>query len=100
MALESPNGWSWCQTSFSTRSTASGWTTNSWWFVRWRSRHGLGVGPLVEAVPVLEADREGLHRLGHRCAHQPDDRARVDAAAEEGAERNVGDQPPAHGRIE
>ena len=51
------------------------------------------VRPLVEAVSVVEADRERLHRLAHHARHQRDDRARVDAAAEKRAQRNVGDQP-------
>ena len=44
---------------------------------------------LVEA-PLGEADRERLHLLGReQVAHEGDDGARVDAAAEEGSQRHV-----------
>ena len=57
-------------------------------------RHQPPVRPLVEALAVLEADRERLHRPVELRRHDPDHGARVDPAAEEGAERHVGDQPP------
>ena len=54
---------------------------------------------LVEA-PLVEADRERLHRLRRPLLdHHRDDRARVDAAAEERAERHVADKPTPHGRL-
>src|SRR3954454_9362253 len=56
--------------------------------------------PLVESVPILETDREGLDRLTHNVSHQCDDRARVDAPAEEGAKRHVGDQTAPDGLVE
>ena len=51
-------------------------------------RHGAGVGPLVEAVAVVEADRERRHALAG-LGHKPDDGRRVDAAAEKGAEGDI-----------
>jgi hypothetical protein len=52
-------------------------------------RHGTRVWSLVKAVAVIEADREGLHRLPHHACHQRHDRARVDAPAEERPQRYV-----------
>ena len=55
--------------------------------------HQPPVWPLVEALAVLEADGEGLHRPVELRRHDPDHGARVDPAAQKGAERHVGDQP-------
>ena len=49
--------------------------------------------PLVEPVPVVEADRERLHRLPDQTCHQRHDRARVDPAAQKRSQRHVRDQP-------
>ncbi len=90
IALESPNGWSWCQTSRSTRSTASGWTTNSWWSVacRFAARRAYGRSskPSRSSKPMVKVCTGPVELAGH----DPHDRARVDAAAQEGAERHVG----------
>ena len=58
IALESPNGWSWCQTSRSTSSTASGSTTNSVWSVPKRSATSAGVAaarrtPSSSSKPIV-----------------------------------------------
>ena len=56
-----------------------------------------GVLRLVEA-PLVESDRERLDgSRGQRLGHHRHDRARVDPAAEERAERDVADQAPADG---
>ena len=50
-------------------------------------------------VPVLhEADRKRLHAARREPRHGGDDGARVDAAAQEGADRHVADLVPRHGR--
>src|SRR4051812_9675651 len=58
------------------------------------------VRALVEALPVLKADGERLHRAVDQFGHQSDHRGRVDAATEEGAHRYVGDKPAAYGLAE
>ena len=61
----------------------------------------LGDQPSVgELVPVLllESDRERPDRLRRSLGHRRHDRRGVDAAGEEGAERDVRDHPVAHGR--
>ena len=62
-------------------------------------RHLAGVRQLVE-VALAEADRERLHRRRAQLGHLGDDRARIHAAAQKGAERDVGDQAAAHGIAE
>ena len=61
--------------------------------------HHPGVGKFVEAA-LFEADGkrlDGLRRLErHGCHH----RTGIDAAAQEGAERNVGDHADAYGFVE
>src|SRR6202167_568912 len=54
---------------------------------------GEGSPPLgfVE-IFFLEADRESLHRPGAGARHQGNNSRRIDATAEECAERNVGDE--------
>ena len=59
------------------------------------TRDGARRGQLVVGVRV-EADRERLDRPAAEPAHARDHRARVDAAAQERAHRNVGDHPVAH----
>ena len=58
----------------------------------------LGGQPRVRGLVVgripFEADAERLHRRRHHPAHQTDDDRRVEAAAEERAERHVAHQPP------
>ena len=49
---------------------------------------------------VAEADGEGLDRLGHVPRHQGDDEARVEAAAQHRAERDVAHQAQAHGLVQ
>ncbi len=56
---------------------------------------GARVLALVVAL-VCEADRERAHRLRRLLGHQRDDDARVDAARQQRAERDVGDQPAAN----
>ena len=60
------------------------------------TRHAFGVRALVVAAGDLEADRKRLDGLREHLAHQPDDDARVDAAAQKGAERHVAEEPPLH----
>src|SRR5579859_705658 len=55
------------------------------------------VRSLIEPVAVIEADGEGLDRLPHHLGHKRDDRARVYAAAQECAERDVRNQAAADG---
>ena len=50
-----------------------------------------GVGRLVVHRHVFVADGVGLDRAGGLARHQADDDARIDAAAQEGPERNIGD---------
>ena len=65
---------------------------------RWRTsaRPAARAGSSLQAL-LVEADREGLDGLWRLLGHRRDDRRRVDPAGEEGAERDVGDHPPAHG---
>ena len=98
IALESPKGWSWCHTSRSTSSTASGRTTNSAWSVAKRSAtrraYGRSSKPPGSSKPIVNV-RTGCEEAR---AISADHRAGVDPAAEERAERHVGDQPPLHRR--
>ena len=48
----------------------------------------------------VETDRIGAHRPGIGRLHQGDDRGGIDAARQEGADRNVGHHAPAHGVLE
>ncbi len=59
-------------------------------------RDGAGAGELVERR-LLEADRERAHRLRRLLGGERGERARVDAAGEQHADGNVGDQMRAHG---
>jgi hypothetical protein len=58
-----------------------------------------GVRQLVERLR-LEADRRRHHGLVAALGHQADDGGRVDAAAQEGAERNFALQPQSHGIVQ
>ena len=49
------------------------------------------VGALVEA-PLLEADRERVHGLGRLLCGKRGEHGRVDAAREQDADRDVGEQ--------
>src|SRR5439155_21188166 len=61
-------------------------------------RDTLGVGPLVViAVRAVEADTERAHAGARRLAHEGHHRRRVDAAAEERAQRDVADHLIPHG---
>ena len=53
------------------------------------------VGALVEA-PLLEADRERVHGLGRLLRGERGEHGRVDAAREQHADRDVGEQMRAH----
>src|SRR5207247_7104424 len=59
------------------------------------TRHHGRVGQL--AVAVVEADRGRDHRAVQEPGHGGDDRARIHAAAQEGAERHVAPQPDLDG---
>ena len=56
------------------------------------------LGHLV--VGVVDPDRERAHRVGDRPRHGRDDGTRIHATAQVGAQRDVGDQPPAHAALE
>ncbi len=63
--------------------------------------HGAGIEPLVVMLsPVLVADREGLDRPRGVPRHERDDRSRIDAAGEKGAERHVGHHADPHRLVE
>jgi hypothetical protein len=51
-------------------------------------------------IRLVEADRAGLDRSPARLGHEGDDGRAVDAARQEGAERNVGDHARADGAAE
>ncbi len=51
-------------------------------------------------VLAREAHREGLDGLAHVPPHERDDQARVEAAAQHGAERHVAHEAHAHGLVE
>jgi hypothetical protein len=59
-----------------------------------------GVRELVLVAVFREADGEGFDGLAHVPRHQRDDEARVDAAAQHGAERDVAHEAAAHGVLE
>ena len=63
------------------------------------ARDEPGIGQLVEAL-ALEPDRKGLDGIGGHLAHDRDDRARVEPAAQEHAEGDVGDEAVAHGLLQ
>ena len=58
-----------------------------------------GIAPLV-IRRVLEADGEGLDRAVRGARHRRDDRCRIDAARQKGAEWHVRDQPHTHRLVE
>jgi len=58
-------------------------------------RNEAGLGALVEA-PLLEADREGVHGLGRLLRCERRQHGRVDAAREQHADRNIGQQMRPH----
>jgi hypothetical protein len=60
-------------------------------------RRLFGVLELVVLRRSLEADAESRQRPRHRLAHESHDHRRVETAAEEGAQGNVGDEPLANG---
>src|SRR5947208_682739 len=53
--------------------------------------------PALVVPRVCEADGERSHRPGGGLRHQRDDDARVDAAGEQGTERDVGNETLAYG---
>ena len=53
--------------------------------------HAPRMRELVERG-LVEPDRKRLHASARRLRHQADDKARVDASGQEGAERNVADE--------
>ena len=55
-----------------------------------------GVGELVAFGGFAEADAEGLDGFAHVAGHQGDDQARVEAAGEHRAERDVAHQAQPH----
>ena len=59
-----------------------------------------GVGELVAFGVFAEADAEGLDGFAHVAGHQRDDQARVEAAGEHRAERDVAHQPQPDGFLE
>src|SRR5215204_5726753 len=58
-------------------------------------RRPLRLSRLIESL-ASEADGESLHLFGRRTAHQHGERARINAAAQEHAERHVAGQSEAH----
>ena len=61
--------------------------------------HGPRVGKLVEGL-LLEANGKGFHRPPRQLAHEGDDQAAVDAAAQEGAQGNIGNESQADRLLE